>query len=74
MASDTPDRRTGGRSRSDGRHGFGGGRRDLSIVTDPRANPLRERIEADRVALGVLENVYSPSLVELYGELDLDFV
>jgi 2-dehydro-3-deoxyglucarate aldolase len=46
----------------------------LSIVTDPRANPLRERIEADRVALGVLENVYSPSLVELYGELDLDFV
>jgi 2-dehydro-3-deoxyglucarate aldolase len=44
------------------------------MATDLRANPLRERIEADGVALGVLENVYSPALVELYGELGLDFV
>ncbi|RDZ63374.1 aldolase [Haloferax sp. Atlit-12N] len=38
------------------------------------ANALRARIEAGGVALGVLDNTYSPTLVEFYGELGLDFV
>ncbi len=38
------------------------------------SNGLRERLEAGNVALGVLDNTYSPTLVEFYGELGLDFV
>ncbi|MFW6384587.1 MAG: HpcH/HpaI aldolase family protein [Halodesulfurarchaeum sp.] len=37
-------------------------------------NELRERIERGDVALGVLDSTYSPTLVEFYGELGLDFV
>lgn len=35
---------------------------------------LRGRLEAGDVALGVLDNTYSPAVVELCGELGLDFV
>ncbi|XVH33462.1 HpcH/HpaI aldolase family protein (plasmid) [Haloferacaceae archaeon DSL9] len=44
------------------------------MVEPPRTNSLRERLESDSVALGVLDNTYSPMLVELYGECGLDFV
>ncbi|WP_254535143.1 HpcH/HpaI aldolase family protein [Halomarina litorea] len=37
-------------------------------------NGLRERLDGGDVALGVLDNAYSPTLVEFYGELGLDFV
>jgi 2-dehydro-3-deoxyglucarate aldolase len=37
-------------------------------------NDLRTRIDEGGVALGVLDSTYSPSLVEFYGELGLDFV
>ncbi len=37
-------------------------------------NDLAKTIEAGDVALGVLDNAYSPTLIELYGELGLDFV
>lgn len=37
-------------------------------------NGLAATFEGDGVALGVLDNTYSPTLVEFYGELDLDFV
>ncbi|MDS0295684.1 HpcH/HpaI aldolase family protein [Halogeometricum luteum] len=37
-------------------------------------NGLRERFENGTVALGVLDNAYSPALVEFYGELGADFV
>jgi 2-dehydro-3-deoxyglucarate aldolase len=39
-----------------------------------RSNALRARLENDEVALGVLDSTYSPTLVELYGDLGLDFV
>ncbi len=39
-----------------------------------RTNDLRETLEAGDVALGVLDNTYSPSLVEMYGDLGADFV
>jgi 2-dehydro-3-deoxyglucarate aldolase len=39
-----------------------------------RTNALRRTIDDDGVALGVLDNAYSPALVEFYGELGLDFV
>ncbi|SEO93019.1 2-dehydro-3-deoxyglucarate aldolase [Halorientalis persicus] len=39
-----------------------------------RSNTLGERLENDEVALGVLDSTYSPTLVELYGDLGLDFV
>ncbi|RKD95797.1 HpcH/HpaI aldolase family protein [Halopiger aswanensis] len=44
------------------------------MAMSPRTNVLRQTLEADEVALGVLENTYSPTLVEFYGELGLDFV
>ncbi|QSX00268.1 HpcH/HpaI aldolase family protein [Haloterrigena alkaliphila] len=44
------------------------------MATSPRTNLLRRTLEDDDVALGVLENAYSPTLVEFYGELGLDFV
>jgi len=37
-------------------------------------NGVRARIEDGGVALGVLDSTYDPSMVELYGELGLDFV
>jgi 2-dehydro-3-deoxyglucarate aldolase len=37
-------------------------------------NRLRERFADDAVALGVLDSAYSPTLVELYGDLGADFV
>jgi 2-dehydro-3-deoxyglucarate aldolase len=40
----------------------------------PRSNALRESLDGDDVALGVLESAYSPALVECYGELGVDFV
>ncbi|WP_335998605.1 HpcH/HpaI aldolase family protein [Halorientalis halophila] len=39
-----------------------------------RSNALKARLDADEVALGVLDSTYSPTLVELYGDLGLDFV
>ena len=44
-------------------------------MTEPlRTNSLREQLDTGDVALGVLDSTYSPTLVELYGELGLDFV
>ncbi|WP_458190510.1 HpcH/HpaI aldolase family protein [Haladaptatus sp. NG-WS-4] len=40
----------------------------------PRTNELRATLDGDAVALGVLENTYTPTLVEFFGELGLDFV
>jgi len=37
-------------------------------------NQLRERIDAGGVAVGVLDSTYSPTLVEFYGDLGVDFV
>ncbi|WP_338728679.1 aldolase/citrate lyase family protein [Haladaptatus sp. DJG-WS-42] len=39
-----------------------------------RQNTLRKTLESGNVALGILDNTYSPTLVEFYGELGLDFV
>lgn len=39
-----------------------------------RTNRLAATLANDEVALGVLDNTYSPTLVELYGELGVDFV
>ena len=39
-----------------------------------RANSLAATIDAGGVALGVLDNTYSPTVVEFCGELGLDFV
>ncbi|WP_459192363.1 HpcH/HpaI aldolase family protein [Halosimplex sp. J119] len=44
------------------------------MVNSHRENALRDRVEAGEVALGVLDNTYSPTLVEFYGELGVDFV
>ncbi|TYL38444.1 aldolase [Natronococcus pandeyae] len=44
------------------------------MSSQPRTNALRRMLETDDVALGVLESTYSPPLVELYGDLGLDFV
>ncbi|MFC7226594.1 aldolase/citrate lyase family protein [Salinirubellus salinus] len=38
------------------------------------SDTLRARLEAGDVALGVLDNTYSPAVVELCGELGVDFV
>lgn len=38
------------------------------------ANDLAATLDDGRVALGVLDNAYSPTLVEFYGELGVDFV
>ncbi|MFC4358360.1 HpcH/HpaI aldolase/citrate lyase family protein [Halobium salinum] len=43
------------------------------MTDSPRSNGLRETM-ADGVAFGVLDNTYSPALVELYGEMGFDFV
>ncbi|VTT85891.1 2,4-dihydroxyhept-2-ene-1,7-dioic acid aldolase [Halorubrum sp. DM2] len=39
-----------------------------------RTNGFAATLANDEVALGVLDNAYSPTLVELYGELGVDFV
>jgi len=39
-----------------------------------KSDDLAAALDGDGVALGVLENTYSPTLVEFYGELGLDFV
>ena len=44
------------------------------MTAPQRTNNLREQLDAGDVALGVLDSTYSPPLVELYGELGLDFV
>jgi 2-dehydro-3-deoxyglucarate aldolase len=44
------------------------------MSTQPRGNALRETLAAGDVALGVLENTYSPTVVELYAALGVDFV
>ncbi|MFC7136988.1 HpcH/HpaI aldolase family protein [Halobaculum litoreum] len=44
----------------------------MATTTAPRT--IRERIDDDAVALGVLDTTYSPTLVELFGDLGLDFV
>ena len=44
------------------------------MATPTRTNALLDRIENDDVALGILDNAYSPTLVEFYGDLGLDFV
>jgi len=42
--------------------------------SEPRGNALRETLDAGEAAFGVLDNVYSPTVVELLGELGFDFV
>ncbi len=37
-------------------------------------NGLRKTVDSGGVALGVLDNTYSPTLVEFYGDLGVDFV
>ncbi|WP_135820162.1 HpcH/HpaI aldolase family protein [Halostella litorea] len=44
------------------------------MTSAPRTNDLRRTLDDGDVALGVLDDTYSPKLVELYGELGLDFV
>ncbi|WP_123533037.1 HpcH/HpaI aldolase family protein [Halosimplex salinum] len=44
------------------------------MVDSHRENAVRDRIEAGEVALGVLDNTYSPTLIEFYGDLGVDFV
>ena len=44
------------------------------MAGDSRQNSLRDTLDAVDVALGVLDNTYSPTLIELYGELGADFV
>lgn len=39
-----------------------------------QSNDLRAQLHGGDVALGILDNTYSPTLVEFYGELGLDFV
>ena len=41
---------------------------------ETRTNELRRKLDDGEVALGVLDNTYSPTMVEFYGELGLDFV
>ncbi|MFC7075571.1 HpcH/HpaI aldolase family protein [Haloarcula halophila] len=40
----------------------------------PATNGLRQRLEDGGVALGILDNTYSPTLVEFYGDLGVDYV
>ncbi|GAA0306392.1 HpcH/HpaI aldolase family protein [Halarchaeum salinum] len=41
---------------------------------DPRHNDLRRTLDDDTPAFGVLDNTYSPAVVEVVGELGFDFV
>ena len=42
--------------------------------SSPSTNDLAATLSKGGVALGLLDNTYSPTLVEFYGELGLDFV
>ncbi|PAU83236.1 aldolase [Halorubrum salipaludis] len=42
--------------------------------THSRTNELAATVADGEVALGLLDNAYSPNLVELYGEVGVDFV
>ncbi|MFC4553434.1 MULTISPECIES: HpcH/HpaI aldolase family protein [Halorussus] len=44
------------------------------MTESSRTNELRRTLEDGDAALGVLDNTYSPTLVEFYAELGLDFV
>lgn len=44
------------------------------MASSPPSNALREGLEAGETLLGVLDSAYSPTLVEFYGHLGLDFV
>ena len=44
------------------------------MAKSSRSNELRRTLDGDGVALGVLDDTYSPTLVEFYAELGLDFV
>jgi 2-dehydro-3-deoxyglucarate aldolase len=44
------------------------------METSPGENGLTAALDGETVALGLLDNTYSPTLVEFYGELGLDFV
>lgn len=41
---------------------------------DPRQNDLRETVDSDGTAFGVIDTTYSPRVVELCGDLGCDFV
>ena len=43
-------------------------------MTDQPTNDIAAAFENNAVAVGVLDDAYSPRLIELYGELGLDFV
>ncbi|QLG50829.1 HpcH/HpaI aldolase family protein [Natrinema halophilum] len=40
----------------------------------PRGNAIRESLEAGEVSLGILDTTYSPTVVELYATMGVDFV
>lgn len=44
------------------------------VTASLHTNGLREQLDGGDVALGVLDNTYSPTLIEFYGDLGLDFV
>ena len=44
------------------------------MANQQQHNGLREQMESGAVALGVLDSTYSPTLVEVCGEMGLDFV
>ncbi|SFL49119.1 2-dehydro-3-deoxyglucarate aldolase [Halogranum rubrum] len=44
------------------------------MSSSDRSHTMRTRLADGEVLLGVLDNVYDPSLVEFYGELGVDFV
>jgi 2-dehydro-3-deoxyglucarate aldolase len=46
---------------------------DVKKASQP-VNDLAATLDDGGVALGILDNTYSPTLVELYGELDVDFI
>lgn len=43
-------------------------------TTMDQQNSLRQRIDGGGVALGASADSFAPTLVELYGELGLDFL
>jgi 2-dehydro-3-deoxyglucarate aldolase len=47
---------------------------ELLSMSDLRTNDLRRTVEDGDVAFGVIDGVYSPTMVELVGELGFDFV
>lgn len=47
---------------------------DTTDAHPSRRNDLRATVENGDVALGVLDDLYSPEMVEIYGDLGFDFV